>query len=848
MTSLDAIWTRYAAQIPGLPERRPDFRFDPGHYGARIGQPHAPPAELARHHLNQASAPPTFFAEHFATDTAAQAVLGDLVVDPDLAELIRMQAPDALHLACELIRLGAPVDAEVSDFSAELYLEQHPDIARARMDPLLHYLRHGAAEGRRILRNLRKSQFRGRQAFNPNRPTCLICVHEMSRTGAPIVGRDLAREAAQTHNVIVASLRDGPLLDEFRDVACLVLATANPGNDLQWHLSGPMARIDFAVVNSAISWNFIPFLVAQDIPFASYLHEYADYLHPAFNFNLFAMFSDLLIFSSEHVRDSWRGRMTDVKFNIDRDSTIIPQRPFFLGNAGPERQSSARARLSALTGRDLTAARIVVGAGNPHWRKGTDIFAMAAQIGRRRNDNTVFIWIGHGVVRDELGFGTYMAHHLDEIGTGQGQSNLIFIPAGPAYTDVLAASDIMFLSSRLDPLPNVVFDALEYGCRIVQFRGATGFNDPVYAASDRFTAVEFGNPEAAVEAILTLPRKSGPEVAGKRPDFPLFARIRDSLMKRLRAQKYHVIGPSALDVPIMFTGQGDLQHARMLERAKMLRYGRRRVWRDLQDVEDEIAAAGTWIHRRTRLAPYATCAPADLPPFALHIHAYYTDDLARDLKAFALYRWARRIVVTTDTPEKEAAIRRIMQAEGLAPEVRRVPNTGRDILPFMQLFNGDGPGAQDEVWCHLHQKKSVGSAPGAEVWRQFMLRILLGDDSQPSVAARMMADPRIGLVAPFDPHFIGWNESRHLLPRFAARLPGPLPENPLLFPVGNMFWTRRSVVLAMNALFGQDYPWPDEPIANDGTEFHLIERLWPAMASQQGLESVFLHKLDEQRV
>lgn len=111
-----------------------------------------------------------------------------------------------------------------------------------------------------------------------------------------------------------------------------------------------------------------------------------------------------------------------------------------------------------------------------------------------------------------------------------------------------------------------------------------------------------------------------------------------------------------------------------------------------------------------------------------------------------------------------------------------------------------------------------------------------------------LRDPGVGLVAPFDPYFIPWDASRALLPRVAPRLPGPLPDNPLLFPVGNMFFVRSTVVRAMNDLFGAAYPWPNEPIPNDGTEFHLIERLWPAMAAQCGLASVFVHKLDQRRV
>lgn len=63
-----------------------------------------------------------------------------------------------------------------------------------------------------------------------------------------------------------------------------------------------------------------------------------------------------------------------------------------------------------------------------------------------------------------------------------------------------------------------------------------------------------------------------------------------------------------------------------------------------------------------------------------------------------------------------------------------------------------------------------------------------------------------------------------------------------------MFWTRANVAREMLQLFGEDYPWPNEPIATDGTEFHLIERLWRAVAARMGLQSVFLHKPDEERV
>ncbi|MDE4099384.1 rhamnan synthesis F family protein [Phaeobacter gallaeciensis] len=851
MTDLNLIWRKYASKIPDLLKSRPDFRFDPHHYKNQVDASIEDPLELRQHFDAHGSADghwPTLYKQIASQFHKIDDVLLDLTIDPTLIGAMEAGQSGAHQLAFELLHLGAPVDSIVSDFSGETYLKMNADLLEAGIDPLVHYLCNGAAEGRRILRDIRKGQYSGQLPYRPELPTCLIAVHECSRTGAPIVGRDLAREAAKTHNVIVAALRDGPLLEDFRETSCQVLITSAPFQDFGAYTGQFLDKIDFAIVNSAVAWNYIPLLVARDIPFAGYLHEYAEYLHPAFHFNLFPMFADLLIFSSEHVRNSWRGRMADINFDPVRDSAIIPQRPLFVGTVSAEMQAEAKARLSKLIGRDLSTSRIVCGAGQSQWRKGTDLFAMAAQICRPRDKDTVFIWIGHGIVPDELGFGAYMAYHFRQIDMGSPESNMVFIPAGPAYHDVLTAADVMFMSSRLDPLPNVVFDALEHGCRIVQFDGASGFGDENYRRLDSFVTVEYANPEAAATSILALPPKDTSEAAPEKPEFHLFEAIRTRLEERLKAQRYFVRGASQIDVPVLYTTAKEFDEARVREREKMLRYGRRRIWRDLAEVEQEIAASDNWMHSRMRLAPYATTELETLPRFALHIHAYYTDDLADDLREFAIYKQARRIVVTTDTEAKGCEIRKIMSAEGLTPEIVLVPNTGRDILPFMNLFQSDGVAGQDELWCHLHQKKSIGSTDGGDLWRRFLMRVLLGDAETVSNAVTKLAQDGVGLVTPFDPHFVGWNESRRLLPKFSDRLPGPMPENPLLFPVGNMFWVRRQVVEAMNNMFGPDYPWPDEPIANDGTEYHLIERLWPAMAAQLELDSVFVHKLDEQRI
>jgi len=850
MTGLDQLWRKHAPA--DILKHRPDFRFDPVHYGTYFPDLDPDPAQLFDHYQahQQANARyATFYAHLHAQKPSINAILTDLVIDPDLAAEIAADTPEACYLACELISLGAPVDARVSDFSMDGYLALHKDIKEAEMNPLLHYLQNGTTEERATLATIRQSQYPGKGRYFSGRPTCLIVVHEFSRTGAPIVGLDLVREASRSHNVIVAALRGGALLEDFQEHACEVVVTEQPLRDFPFYAGEIFQNIDLAIANSVECYLFAPFFVASDIPFAAYVHEYVDYTFPAYKSIFTALFVDLLVFSSDHVRDNWAGRLKDIEFDTARDTMVLPQRDFRVGSVDAETHQAARKRLSDLVGRDLSTARLVCGAGHLQWRKGTDIFTMAAQICRASDPDTVFLWIGDGLNAEDVNFGAWMTYHMRQIGADQPDSNLFFLPAGPYYPDVLAASDAMFVSSRLDPLPNVVFDALDRGCHIVQFDGASGFGDDRYRRSEQFVSVEYGNPHAAATALQALPRKIPHDKSAPPPPRPkLFAQIRDGLQARLKEQRYFVRGASEIDVPVIFAAEKDGSELRIREREKMLRYRRRLIWRDLAEVEDELARSDNWIHRNLRLAPYGTAKTATMPEFSMHIHAYYTDELADDLKSYCTYHLARRIVVSTDTEKKADEIRTIMAAEGLTPEVVLVPNRGRDILPFMELFQDGGLAGDDEIWCHLHQKKSLGTTKTGDIWRQFLLRILLGDEASVSDAVTRIAQPGVGLVAPFDPYYIPWNASRGLLPKFAARLPGPMPGNPLLFPVGNMFWVRRSVVLEMNAMFGQDYPWPNEPIANDGTEFHLIERLWPAMTTHLKMDSVFVHKLDQKRV
>jgi glycosyltransferase involved in cell wall biosynthesis len=851
-SSPNDIWRSILKDDPRLAVR-PSFRFDPIFYAASYPDVSGSPEELVKHFRNFGRSEhrfPNRFRQ-FRTvhhDIARRVRL--LIVDPRIRDIAREKPALAAELAFELIRFG--YDSTISNFSASHYLASNPDVAEAGVDPLEHYLTFGIRERRPSLAKVRKSQFRGSRPYDANLPTCLIALHELSNTGAPRVGLDLATEARGSHNVVVAALRPGPLLQAARESACEVLVTANPFADLNYFRGAVFDHIDMAVCNSVEAFPFVRTLVARGVPFASYIHEYAWYTFPSFKSIHTLLFSDLLVFSSEHVRESWAPLLEDAEFDLARDLMVLPQRNIKIDTLSRAEIVTARKRLSSLVGVDCSDKRIICGAGHSQWRKGTDIFAMAAQIARQRDPDTLFVWVGDGLNPEDVVFGAWMTHHLREVGAGEVDSNLFMLPAGDHYQDVLKAADAMLLSSRLDPLPNVVFDALAAGCRIVLFEGSSGFADPAYTAYDYIKSVEYGNPEAAVDELLSIPRKAparfGAERRHERWGARLFDPIRANLTMRLRDRRHYVIGPTPLDVPVLYSARDEDRPLRTREREKLFTTGRRYLWRDPDDAKASLRESRNWVHRRCSVVDYREIEPgSDLPPFSLHMHAYYVDGLRAELSAHRAFRFADELVVTTDSEKKARAIHAAVASLSMTVKVLVVPNRGRDIVPFLDLLRGLEADDPSRIWGHIHRKKSLSTRASGDVWRTFMTTILLGGPDSVSNSIVSAADPKVGLVAPFDPFFGQWNGSRALLTSVRSHFPGPLPKNPLVYPMGNMFWVRAAVVNEMNLLFRSDHPWPNEPIPNDGTDLHLVERLWPVVAAKRGLRSVFVSKPDQRR-
>jgi len=170
-----------------------------------------------------------------------------------------------------------------------------------------------------------------------------------------------------------------------------------------------------------------------------------------------------------------------------------------------------------------------------------------------------------------------------------------------------------------------------------------------------------------------------------------------------------------------------------------------------------------------------------------------------------------------------------------------LPNRGRDIGPLLTEFGAELVENYDIIG-HIHTKQTKHKSRRiVERWRVFLLDNLLGDGRRLKVAdtiiETMTVNPQIMICFPDDTNAVGWAINRAEAERLAPRLGIKMLPNFINYPVGTMFWVcsswlRRFVELKLD---WQDYP--AEPIANDGTILHAIERLF-ALAPENAKEAI----------
>lgn len=232
--------------------------------------------------------------------------------------------------------------------------------------------------------------------------------------------------------------------------------------------------------------------------------------------------------------------------------------------------------------------------------------------------------------------------------------------------------------------------------------------------------------------------------------------------------------------------------------------------------------------------------PARLPKVLAIVHGYYTELLPSMFAQLRALDIDIRLLVTTDTAEKQAIANRLLAAHDLQGQAVACQNRGRDVAPF--LIEGARFLDDAEIILHLHTKKSPHDSVYAG-WGEFLRANLVGSREIALSILSVFANAPIGIV--YSDHFPAVNDlrnwgydfdhARHLLARIGCTIDAGTP---LEFPTSTMFWARRE---ALEPLFALGLTYEDfEPEAGqiDGTLAHAIERSLLYIAEHAGFGHV----------
>lgn len=307
----------------------------------------------------------------------------------------------------------------------------------------------------------------------------IIVTHALNETGAPILALNIAKEFKnKNYQVVVISLSDGSLEERFKKLDIPVLSLHqdvlskklyNPKMFENIVIALHNKGFDKAITNTIISGITAPILKKYDFNIVSLIHEMG------MSISLYdmkqggrdiTMYSDKIVFPDEIVYKEFKET-----FSEDRKKSIIRPQGLYKTKETIEKNYNSIYKKYNIP----KNSKIIMGSGTADLRKGIDLFINAAQIliQLEKDYEYHFIWTGK-ILNEELEnwyFLQLKKYNLEE------RFHIIdFIKDKEEYQNLVACSDAFWLTSREDPFPSVMIEALEFGTPVLAFKNSGGAN------------------------------------------------------------------------------------------------------------------------------------------------------------------------------------------------------------------------------------------------------------------------------------------------------------------------------------------------------------------------------------
>ena len=232
---------------------------------------------------------------------------------------------------------------------------------------------------------------------------------------------------------------------------------------------------------------------------------------------------------------------------------------------------------------------------------------------------------------------------------------------------------------------------------------------------------------------------------------------------------------------------------------------------------------------------------------ALVMHMYFPDLVEECYHYAQSMPESADIYITTNSEEKkENILKTFKDLKCNKLDVRVVPNCGRDVGPFLVEFK-DYLMDYDLI-CHTHDKK-VGQLKPGSIGASFSYRcfenVLKSKELVENIMQTFADHERLGILMPpppnHGPYYItlglewgmNFGVTKDLADTLGIHVNMNEKKEPIA-PLGSVFWARPK---ALKKIFDHDWKYeefPKEPITDDGTILHAVERIYSFAAQDAG--------------
>jgi len=295
------------------------------------------------------------------------------------------------------------------------------------------------------------------------RESILLVGHDGYQHGAQLLLASIAKMCRKQFgmNVVIAIKKGGPMVHEYGSMATtVVLEGLGPqalANLVREH------NIGSAICNTSVTGDLVPQLKDLGVSVVSLIHELPNLITEyGLEDNLIdiARCADHVVFPATMVEEGFN------QFAPGGNAIhhIRPQGSYKVMVFDAEARETVRSELGV-----ADHEKLVLNVGFADLRKGFDLFMQTAKQMISERDDVHFVWLGNRAEDIDL----WLTADLDE----SVRKRLHLIDFTDNVSGYYSASDAFYLSSREDPYPTVVLEAMAVGMPVVLHEATTGFDE-----------------------------------------------------------------------------------------------------------------------------------------------------------------------------------------------------------------------------------------------------------------------------------------------------------------------------------------------------------------------------------